>query len=174
MTLNKAIEYGREHRKEYRDAKACDVTCRNHGGCVLCEGNRTYSKRGAETMYDEKIEEFAVRRYTNGENNEKGHGDDSNMVDCATGEHTVEFVSYDGRYPNLCSGTLVLRIDGEDVVFEDSLASGGYVSFDEDWDEYIDYGPWIVNVPGEYKSIADKISECVNENVEWGCCGGCI
>lgn len=24
----------------------------------------------------------------------------------------VEFVSYSGRYPNLCSGVLVLRIDG--------------------------------------------------------------
>lgn len=25
----------------------------------------------------------------------------------------VEFVSYDGEYPNLCSGTLMLSIDGE-------------------------------------------------------------
>lgn len=29
----------------------------------------------------------------------------------------VEFVSYDGDFPNLCSGTLVLRIDGEKVTF---------------------------------------------------------
>lgn len=35
----------------------------------------------------------------------------------------VEFVCYDGDFPNLCSGT---------------------------------------------------IKRCVNENVEWGCCGGCV
>ena len=30
-------------------------------------------------------------------------------------KNRVEFVSYSGRYPNLCSGTLVLRIDGKTV-----------------------------------------------------------
>ena len=29
----------------------------------------------------------------------------------------VEFVSYTGTYPNLCSGVLTLRIDGEEVRF---------------------------------------------------------
>ena len=28
-------------------------------------------------------------------------------------EH-VKFVSYDGKWPNLCTGTLVLNIDGKD------------------------------------------------------------
>ena len=31
-------------------------------------------------------------------------------------EH-VKFVSYDGEYPNLCTGTLVLNIDGTDYSF---------------------------------------------------------
>ena len=29
----------------------------------------------------------------------------------------VEFVSYNGSFPNLCSGTLVLRIDGVERTF---------------------------------------------------------
>lgn len=29
----------------------------------------------------------------------------------------VKFVSYTGRYPNLCSGILTLEIDGENVNF---------------------------------------------------------
>ena len=31
MSLDKAIEHGKEHRKEYRGSKAIDKTCRNHG-----------------------------------------------------------------------------------------------------------------------------------------------
>ena len=42
MSLNKAIEHGKEHRKPYRKSKAIDKTCRNHGGCPWCEANRMY------------------------------------------------------------------------------------------------------------------------------------
>ena len=37
MSLDKAIEHGKERRKPYRGSKAIDPTCRNHGGCVWCE-----------------------------------------------------------------------------------------------------------------------------------------
>lgn len=33
MSLNKAIEHGKEKRKPYRKAKAVDKQCRNHKGC---------------------------------------------------------------------------------------------------------------------------------------------
>jgi hypothetical protein len=42
MALDKAIQYGKEHRKPYTGGKAIDRTCRNHGGCPCCEGNRKY------------------------------------------------------------------------------------------------------------------------------------
>ena len=45
MSLDKAIEHGKEHRKPYRRAKAVDPTCRNHGACEWCYGNRTYNFR---------------------------------------------------------------------------------------------------------------------------------
>ena len=45
MSLDKAIEHGKEWRKPYRKAKAVDRTCRNHGSCEWCRENRTYKNR---------------------------------------------------------------------------------------------------------------------------------
>ena len=42
MTLDKAIEHGKERRKPYRGAKSVDSTCRNHGSCPHCEGGRKH------------------------------------------------------------------------------------------------------------------------------------
>ncbi len=81
----------------------------------------------------------------------------------------VEFVSYDGEYPNLCSETLVLRIDGEIVRLNHCLCSGG--GFDEDWNRY--EGEWSVNLPKELKHLETIITDIVNTNIEHGCCGGC-
>ncbi|MBO5969275.1 MAG: hypothetical protein J6S14_12345 [Clostridia bacterium] len=54
MSLDKAIEHGKEHRKPYRGSKAIDKTCRNHGGCDWCKENRTISdKRRAPVEEDE-------------------------------------------------------------------------------------------------------------------------
>ena len=58
MSLNQSITHGKEHRKPYRGAKAIDRTCRNHGGCEWCKGNRTHknNKREMKTIYD--LEEY--------------------------------------------------------------------------------------------------------------------
>ena len=45
MSLDKAIEHGKEKRKQYRGAKAIDGTCRNHGSCLWCVRNRKYKFR---------------------------------------------------------------------------------------------------------------------------------
>ena len=52
MSLDKAIQYGKEHRKPYRGAKAIDCTCRNHGSCGWCEGNRLYNTKKKELAAD--------------------------------------------------------------------------------------------------------------------------
>jgi hypothetical protein len=59
MSLNKAIEHGKEHRKPYRGGKAIDKTCRNHGGCSWCEGNRKHKflKKMQEKISDIREEE---------------------------------------------------------------------------------------------------------------------
>lgn len=48
MGLEKAIEHGKEKRKPYIGAKAVDCTCRNHGSCEWCKGNRTYKNSKKE------------------------------------------------------------------------------------------------------------------------------
>jgi hypothetical protein len=89
----------------------------------------------------------------------------------------LSFVSYDGEYPNLCSGTLILNLDGKNIKFRSHcLSSGGSVSFDEDWQEIVTEGPWHIhdwpeNFPNELKDLAEQL---VNDNIPWGCCGGCI
>ena len=45
MSLDKAIEHGKEHRKAYKGAKAVDCTCRNNGSCKWCRENRLYRFR---------------------------------------------------------------------------------------------------------------------------------
>lgn len=66
MSLNKSIASGKEHRKEYRGAKAVDRTCRNHGGyrggaanqCPWCLDNRTYSDKKREQEAWQRIADF--------------------------------------------------------------------------------------------------------------------
>ena len=100
----------------------------------------------------------------------------------------VKFISYTGKYPNLCYGDLTLEIDGEKVIFGsvyDSRMnkrkgvypifwhSGGYIS--EDYEAYT--GEWQIDVSKiqeEYRKYASEIDEAFNANVPYGCCGGCI
>ena len=51
MSLDKAIIHGKEHRKPYRGAKAVDSSCRNHGSCPWCAGNRLYKTRKQELLH---------------------------------------------------------------------------------------------------------------------------
>lgn len=46
--LDKAIQHGKEHRQPYRHSKRFDKSCRNHGGCGWCLGNRLHSNRKRE------------------------------------------------------------------------------------------------------------------------------
>ena len=87
----------------------------------------------------------------------------------------VKFISYDGSYPNLCSGDLVIEVNGKKYELTDHpLSSGGSVSFTEDWDEIVTDGEWNVNVPDELKEYEEEITDVVNSHVPYGCCGGCV
>lgn len=90
-------------------------------------------------------------------------------------QSVVEFVSYDGAYPNLCSGTLILKINGVERTFPKyCMQSGGSVSFDKDWNETVTSGLWSVDVPEDLYYLKEEIERCVNKYVPHGCCGGCV
>lgn len=58
MGLNKAIEHGHEHRKEYRGAKAIDKTCRNHGSDDWALDDRTHKNKKRIESARQKLEEY--------------------------------------------------------------------------------------------------------------------
>jgi hypothetical protein len=108
----------------------------------------------------------------------------------------IEFVSYTGKFPNLCSGILAVRVDGceyrfgyglheEDVkgpLLPQFWTSGGGCGFTDDWDENVTSGPWEMclspsekeSYPPEIRDMLPEILAVMNENVPHGCCGGCI
>ena len=52
----------------------------------------------------------------------------------------VEFVSYNGKFPNLCRGTLVIKVNGEEISLENYLISGGQCWFDKDRADHVESG----------------------------------
>ena len=88
----------------------------------------------------------------------------------------VEFVSYDGEYPCLCMGTLIIKVNGKNHSLEHAIISGGSICRDEYWDMWATHGDWEVDLEEypELEPYKEKITRVVNENVRQGCCGGCI
>lgn len=41
MSLEKSITHGKDRRKQYRDGRRFDRTCRARGSCSYCVNNRT-------------------------------------------------------------------------------------------------------------------------------------
>lgn len=58
MSLDKAIQYKKEHRKPYRKSKSFDRSCRNHGTCPYCKQNRQYKNKLQEQISIEKEKEY--------------------------------------------------------------------------------------------------------------------
>ena len=58
MALNKAIQHGKEYRKPYKGAKAVCKSCRNHGGCPWCEGNRIHKEKSKDNIAKKEIKDF--------------------------------------------------------------------------------------------------------------------
>lgn len=78
-----------------------------------------------------------------------------------------------GSYPNLCSGKLTVWLD-DGSVYEGGIISGGSVWFDGNWEEHVEWGEWTIDVPDLPEGYEDKVTEWVNKNIPYGCCGGCV
>jgi hypothetical protein len=86
-------------------------------------------------------------------------------------------IEYDGDYPNLCSGQLVVVVDGTRWKFPAyCLMSGGSVSFDPDWEEIVTEGPWVIDKwPTDFPAeLQGDVLHAVNSEIRQGCCGGCV
>ena len=88
----------------------------------------------------------------------------------------VEFVSYDGEYPCLCFGTLTIKVDGITYRFKNALISGGGIFENDEFDMWAEEGEWEIDLKEhpELEPYKEEITRIINENVEHGCCGGCI
>lgn len=51
----------------------------------------------------------------------------------------IKFISYDGKYPCLCIGTLCIEVNGKQYFFEQAMRSGGgiYGGPHTDWDKHL-------------------------------------
>lgn len=61
MSMDKAIEHGKEHRKPWRGSnrsKNFDKTCRNHGSCDYCKFNRFHTFMKNRAAADDKLREW--------------------------------------------------------------------------------------------------------------------
>lgn len=119
------------------------------------------------------------------------------LVNNQSSSGDVKFISYTGEYPNLCRGVLTLLINGEEVKFghesgsydvmtnkfrdnnyDEFWRSGGSCSFSADYSQsFVETAEWIIDIaqiPEKYRVYAAQIDEIFNENVEHGCCGGCL
>lgn len=96
----------------------------------------------------------------------------------------VKFISYSGEYPCLCMGSLVLEIDGKEWRFGNReknysfWSSGGRCGFTNGYrNSRVETDEWEIeeeDLPEELRKYVDEIDEVFNENVRWGCCGGCL
>ena len=55
MSLDKAIESGKEHRKPYYRSKRFDASCRCHGGCGYCLDDRMHNDKKLKIVAEEQL-----------------------------------------------------------------------------------------------------------------------
>lgn len=61
MSMDKAIEHGKEHRKLWSgsaNSKNFDKTCRNHGSCDYCKFNRLHTFMKSDSAAKSKLKEW--------------------------------------------------------------------------------------------------------------------
>lgn len=85
----------------------------------------------------------------------------------------IEFVGIHEEHWALCSSIIILKINDQEIEFDNILSSGGYVSWGDE--DVVEHGPWTINDLPEYlEKYEEEITKIINKNISWGCCGGCI
>jgi len=85
-------------------------------------------------------------------------------------------INYDGAWPKLCDGNLIVTINGCVWEFGDCLVSGGRTINAGYGDYHIAKGEWKIHPwPAGFPfDLRVEVLKKVNEVVPHGCCGGCL
>ena len=54
----------KDRRKEYTGSKRFDHSCRCHGSCGWCSGNRLYQDRRDRVAADQELKDYAKPRFS--------------------------------------------------------------------------------------------------------------
>lgn len=63
MSFYKFYPKRKDRRKQYRDSRAFDSSCKNHGSCPWCRSNRLYQYRKSILIARSKIKEYQNGEY---------------------------------------------------------------------------------------------------------------
>lgn len=83
-------------------------------------------------------------------------------------------VSYDGKWPCACMGTLIIKVDGSEVYNKKYCCiSTGSVWFDENWSEHVEPGELEWKDAKDFdRDIRDAVYDILSRMTV--CCGGCV
>ena len=84
--------------------------------------------------------------------------------------NNIVFISYSGVYPHLCIGLLIIKVNNKVYELEDALCSGGRCYFNNNGDGIIEKDDWLL----KNRKYKEDIEYVINDNIEKGCCGGCL
>lgn len=99
MSMDKAIEHGKEHRKPWRGSaksKNIDHMCRNHGSCEYCKFNRLHTFMKNKEVADYKLKEW---RDTMTEREERKFlvqaiGEDYKRIELMTEAELIKYINF--------------------------------------------------------------------------------
>jgi len=63
MSFDKSYPNRKDRRKPFRGAKSFDASCRCHGGCSYCLGNRLHSTNKRRKIADQEIKRVKKNGY---------------------------------------------------------------------------------------------------------------
>ena len=87
--------------------------------------------------------------------------------------HIIKIEKFEEKPWALCSSLVIMSVDGKQ--FRVRLHTGGAVWFDEHWCEHVEDGPWSLwDIPDEFKHLKKELTDVINKEIIWGCCGGCV
>ncbi len=90
--------------------------------------------------------------------------------------YDLEFISYDGSFPNLCRGDFIINLYGRKWLLK--LKTGGSATCYGGAAEHITRAPWQLYedyIPDDFpRDLIPAVLLLAEKHVPQGCCGGCI